>query len=428
MAAGAYKQGQRLNDYHEMLYVIYGPTQNYSKSKFEVLSHLSEVCGIASKYIVKTHNFDRAVRFIPKIFGWACALLKSVDPHQVNLEDVILRKFPGCCSYCLNEPCSCWSEAKPALSSSQLEQKFYAHAPSMKRGVRDFELLFTRIYGDAWRSSRDGELPTTFAFVRMLEELAELSEAVRFYHLYPENFENELADFFAWWFALAVLLREQHGKEDVSLDQLLWSSYPGHCRDCESTPCFCQQGPVRELMSKPAPGQVHVTDALTGLRNQGAYKQDLEDLTSGKLALPGPIACVRVDVDSFKSVNDTYGHDAGDEALRQVANILRSKARPRDRLYRISGDEFGIVSPDFSEEESAGLMKRVLNALQAQPITYIKTAGDTVVFKVGLSIGVAECNHQAEINQAFENADTAGYASKEAGKGRVTRFTDLPSA
>ncbi|TXM66633.1 diguanylate cyclase [Methylobacterium sp. WL12] len=426
MAAEAYRPGQRLNLYHEMLHTIYGPTQNYAKSKFEVLSHLSEVCGISGKYIVKTQDFDRALRFIPKIFGWACALLYSVSPQQNNIEEVVLRKFPGCCPYCLKEPCLCWSGNKPTLDSDRLEQKFYPFATGHKRGVLDFELMFVRIYGEAWQSPPNGQKPISYAYVRMIEELAELSEAVRFYHLYPENFENELADFIAWWFALAVLIRREHSKDDISLDTLLWSSYPGHCRDCESAPCFCQQGPVRELMSKPAPGQAHLTDALTGLRNQGAYKKDLSDLASGRLALPGPIACVRADVDNFKNVNDTIGHNAGDAALEHVARILRSKARTRDRIYRISGDEFGVISPDFTEEECAGLMKRVLSALKEQPIKWTKEDGEVVEFKLGLSIGVAECGLQAEIAQAFEHADKASYASKAAGKGRVTRFTEVP--
>jgi hypothetical protein len=82
MPSAAYSRGQRLNDYHEMLHTIYGSTQNYAKSKYEVLSHLSEVCGIAGKHILKKRDLDQAIRFMPKIFGWACALLKIVAPQE----------------------------------------------------------------------------------------------------------------------------------------------------------------------------------------------------------------------------------------------------------------------------------------------------------------------------------------------------------
>jgi diguanylate cyclase (GGDEF)-like protein len=178
-------------------------------------------------------------------------------------------------------------------------------------------------------------------------------------------------------------------------------------------------------MSKPAPGQAHLTDALTGLRNQGAYQKDLEDLKVGKTSMPPPIVCVRADVDSFKLVNDNFGHDAGDAALKHVASTLQSKARPRDRIFRISGDEFGMICPDSTEEEVSGLMKRVLRSLHERPVRWTAADGNVSEFEVGLSIGVAECEEQIEIAATFEKADKASYASKEAGKCRVTSYTAL---
>ncbi|TPI44957.1 MULTISPECIES: diguanylate cyclase [unclassified Mesorhizobium] len=412
---------QSLNAYHEMLDVVYGQSQNYSKSKFEVLSHLSEVCGIAGKYIVKKPDITQASRFVPKIFGWACALFKSISPQNRDVEQVILRKFPGVCPYCLRAPCECWNLEKPTLDEAQIRAAFYKNAGSQRRTINDFELMFSQIYRESWINSSEFKRPVIYAYCRLIEELAELSEAVRFYHLYPVNFENEIADFFAWWFALSSLIREEQGEAATALDTMLWRSYPGHCRDCESAPCFCQQGPVRELMSKPAPGQLHYTDALTGLRNQASYEKDLKDIEAGRLALPVPLACIRTDVDKFKAVNDTHGHPAGDAALKHIAAMMRGKARMRDRLYRISGDEFGLLLPDCTEEEAFGLMRRVSKALREGAVRWTGPDGRSAEFNVSISVGVAECADAAQIQATFQKADDAAYRSKESGRDTITR-------
>lgn len=213
-------------------------------------------------------------------------------------------------------------------------------------------------------------------------------------------------------------------REDVnggqSVADVLWRAYPGHCLDCHSTPCFCLQGPVRELVSKPAPGHAHEIDRLTSLRNQDAYKSDLSDIESGALVFACPIACVRADVDFFKTVNDTYGHAAGDLALAHIANILRKKAGPRTRVYRISGDEFGVLIPDSSAEEAFGMMRRVVSTLASTLVVWTNSEGASSDFGVNMSVGVSECADHREIENAFKAADAASYESKEQGRGMVT--------
>jgi diguanylate cyclase (GGDEF)-like protein len=262
----------------------------------------------------------------------------------------------------------------------------------------------------------------------MIEELAEVAEAIRFHHLYPDNLKNELADFFAWWFGLASCIhRLAPGTEPILAEDLLWRAYPGVCADCALSPCFCRPGPVRELMSRPPPGQGHRIDGLTLLNNQAAYVEDLESISGGKLLARAPIACVRADVDDFKSVNTQYGHNAGDAALQHIAAIIRKKARERDRVYRISGDEFGVLFTDYTEEEAAGCMKRVCRELQEVPARWVSPVGQVVEFTVSLSIGVAECRESVSIKAAFDAADQAAYASKDAGKARVTLASNVTS-
>ncbi|WP_082470925.1 diguanylate cyclase [Sphingomonas sp. Leaf198] len=423
-----YDRAQGINDYVDMLSAIYGPTQNYNKSTADIFQHMSEVCGVAGKHLFKKRDMEAASRFVPKIFGWACALISSVDPRNTTLADMILRKYPQACPYCLKSPCSCWIGEKPDLNDELLGKLYYRRAGTQGKSINELELMFSSIYGHSWSGPDGLSDPLVYIYLRLTEELAEVSEALRFRHLYPRNFENEIADFLGWWFALAIELRKRRGGESPLTDELLWSAYPGHCRDCESTPCFCQQGPVRELMSKPAPGAIGETDSITTLRNQGAYQEDLRGLASGALTVAKPIACIRIDIDKFKTVNDSYGHSAGDAALKHIATILRLKARPRDRIYRISGDEFGILMPDCTEEEAYGSMRRVSDALKDSEVTWTSSGGDKVNFFVSVSVGVAECQTEAQVAAAFEAADKASYLSKAAGRAQVTRATSMPRA
>jgi diguanylate cyclase (GGDEF)-like protein len=157
----------------------------------------------------------------------------------------------------------------------------------------------------------------------------------------------------------------------------------------------------------------------------GAFNSDVDEITEKQLAIAFPIACVRIDVDDFKNVNDTFSHAAGDEALKHIAAALRKKARIRDRLYRVGGDEFGAILIDCTEEEAFGLMKRVATTLQNSPVRWVSSEGKAVEFTVSTSVGVAECSEALNIKAAFEAADLAAYASKEAGKKTVTRASAI---
>lgn len=177
-------------------------------------------------------------------------------------------------------------------------------------------------------------------------------------------------------------------------------------------------------MSRPIPGHGYRFDSLTSLLNQAAYNEDIALVEKGDVSLPTPSACVRLDVDKFKSVNDTYGHAAGDEALRHIAAVLRRTVRERDRVYRISGDEYGILCVNFTEEEAAGTMRRVCTELQRNTVRWVSQDGVPHEFEVSVSVGVAEVTTATQVAAAFEAADKAAYASKEAGRARVSRASD----
>jgi diguanylate cyclase (GGDEF)-like protein len=422
---------QSLNEWVLMLDAMYGGSQNYAKTPYEIHVHLSEVCGIFAKHTFKKKDILEAKKFLPKIFSWAVALLRKVTASTSDLELMILRKFPGVCPYCLQKPCACWKREKPTLSDGQLRDAFYSRSPAIRRSVNDFQNMFREIYSESWVNSPEKELQPDEVwqklFIRMIEELAEVAEALRFHHLYPENFENELADFFAWWFALTSTLPGQSDTTMILAEDLLWEAYPGHCPDCLMLPCLCRPGPVRQLMSRPVPGHSHRFDSLTALLNQAAYNEDIALVKKGEIALTFPSACVRLDVDNFKSVNDTYGHAAGDKALQHIAATIRRVVRERDRVYRISGDEFGVLCADYTAEEASGAMKRICGALRNSRVRWVNSAGEVFEFTVSVSIGVDQFSENAIVEAAFGNADKASYASKQAGKATVTVFSPEPA-
>jgi hypothetical protein len=141
-----FSSSQNLNDWVEMLDHIYGPTQNYNQTKFELHSHLTEVVGAFSKLAIKHRNPVAAREFLPKIFGWAAALASKVKHGEVDLEDAILRKYPGVCHYCTESPCECWTGAKPRVNEKALLELYRRNAKRLRTpGLDEFMMFLSRI-------------------------------------------------------------------------------------------------------------------------------------------------------------------------------------------------------------------------------------------------------------------------------------------
>lgn len=153
-------------------------------------------------------------------------------------------------------------------------------------------------------------------------------------------------------------------------------------------------------------------DPLTGLAN----RRSLDERWRRAIGRPGPqgsIGFLMIDLDGFKSVNDTYGHDTGDQLLRTVASRLRNLARTSDVVCRLGGDEFGILVPDLKKpRQIEALCQRVLDAM-AEPVTI-----DGIEVKIGASMGACLYPDQAaNLRQMLMRADQALYQAKLAGKG-----------
>jgi diguanylate cyclase (GGDEF)-like protein len=164
--------------------------------------------------------------------------------------------------------------------------------------------------------------------------------------------------------------------------------------------------------------QLAYFDGLTGLANRRHFNDDLQHMI--QLARRSTeFALLLVDLDRFKPINDTYGHDAGDAVLKAVGSRLRMATREVDLVSRLGGDEFAVLLSQPGDGEAvAAVCKRIL-ATFAEPILH-----DGLSLEVGASIGVARCPRDARDAMAlYKAADMALYAAKEAGRG-VWRSAD----
>ena len=141
------------------------------------------------------------------------------------------------------------------------------------------------------------------------------------------------------------------------------------------------------------------SDPLTGLRHQGSFGERIADLTPGRTAL------LAIDVDNFKSVNDTYGHQAGDRLLVDLARALQSALRHGDELYRTGGDEFVAVVEVLRPEEAVGIAERLAQAA--------RRIGQTI------SVGVAVQRDGESPELTLRRADEALYGVKRQGRDGV---------
>ncbi len=158
-----------------------------------------------------------------------------------------------------------------------------------------------------------------------------------------------------------------------------------------------------------------LTDPLTGLYNRRGLEGRSEALHFRPAGAQFDQVWIMLDVDSFKAVNDTYGHEAGDEVLRTVAEALRVTARGADILARLGGDEFVLVLPDTSTELAMRIAERLRAAIEAA-----STEVDGKAIRVTGSFGIAQRALQETLPEVLERADAALYASKKGGRNRVT--------
>lgn len=155
-------------------------------------------------------------------------------------------------------------------------------------------------------------------------------------------------------------------------------------------------------------------DSLTGLLNHINLKLALEREVSQAQRRDADLTFVMLDIDNFKSVNDTYGHPVGDQVIKSLARLLIQRLRKTDIAARYGGEEFAVILPDTSAEDAF----RIIDDLRQQfsQISYAHINGD---FSVTLSAGIAVCQANTDMESLIVEADNALYKAKDGGRNQV---------
>jgi diguanylate cyclase (GGDEF)-like protein len=160
--------------------------------------------------------------------------------------------------------------------------------------------------------------------------------------------------------------------------------------------------------------QIAYNDPLTGLPNRRLFDDDLKQRVALAMREASPFTLLLVDLDGFKKINDTLGHDAGDALLVTIALRLKHAVRGADRVSRLGGDEFAVILSQTSELASVELVcRRILTSL-AEPVAFKDT-----LMRVTGSIGSAQCPSQgSSTDSLYKAADTALYDAKRSGRNK----------
>lgn len=160
--------------------------------------------------------------------------------------------------------------------------------------------------------------------------------------------------------------------------------------------------------------QAALTDGLTGMQNRRYFDDALREYLHEFRRIDRPVGLMILDLDHFKQVNDTHGHDVGDEVLRAVATCLRGMTRYHDVVARLGGEEFAVVTPNMDVELLARFAERIRKA-----IANLSIMSGNVRLKVTTSVGLAVWDHKESAEDFYRRADRQLYEAKKQGRNRV---------
>ena len=159
-------------------------------------------------------------------------------------------------------------------------------------------------------------------------------------------------------------------------------------------------------------------DALTGLNNRRSLERRLPAMIDAARARGAPLTTMVLDIDHFKRVNDTYGHDVGDRVLKGFGAQLHETVRSGDLICRLGGEEFVVVMPGADATEAARIAERARRTTESREFLVDGAAGRV---SITVSIGLAELQENWDSAELYRRADRALYLSKSAGRNRVTQ-------
>ena len=159
-------------------------------------------------------------------------------------------------------------------------------------------------------------------------------------------------------------------------------------------------------------------DSLTGVANRKSFDEKLHVSVGGYQREQTPFVLVLIDVDHFKRINDSHGHQAGDRVLEMLGDAMREVVREGDFVARLGGDEFAVILPHTEMEIGYAVAER-LHRKVSEETSHMSHAGNQI--SVGLSIGVASVREDDTPESIYERADEAMYRSKERGRNQIQR-------
>jgi diguanylate cyclase (GGDEF)-like protein len=161
--------------------------------------------------------------------------------------------------------------------------------------------------------------------------------------------------------------------------------------------------------------EMSITDELTGLHNSRHFFNRLKAEVERTDRYGHPLVLLILDLDNFKQYNDTFGHLAGDGVLAESGNIIRKSIRSTDSAYRYGGEEFAVILPESSGQESLYFAERIRKSFEREALFAHEDEGQ----RVTVSIGLAEYIADEEISAFIKRADGNMYKAKKSGKNRI---------
>ena len=162
-------------------------------------------------------------------------------------------------------------------------------------------------------------------------------------------------------------------------------------------------------------------DSLTGLYNRYHLEETLRTLLGRAEAKKSVLSCLMIDIDYFKRLNDTYGHEAGDQVLRETARVIQHALNEHGMAFRYGGEEFLVILPEMNETQAQSVASKILQAVLSQPMLYESQD----IGPVSVSIGVATWPVHARADNLIRTADLALYLAKERGRGQIVMAKNL---
>ena len=163
--------------------------------------------------------------------------------------------------------------------------------------------------------------------------------------------------------------------------------------------------------------EMAITDQLTGLHNRRYMSRHLDTLLANAQKNERPLAFVIMDIDYFKQVNDTYGHDIGDEVLKEFASRIAANTRGIDLACRYGGEEFVVAMPDTDMAFAYNIAERLRHSIETTPVKISRSPGE---ISITISIGIAKAEGPGDTaEKLLHRADQALYRAKRSGRNRV---------